>query len=114
MICPKCKSEYVEGIFMCPDCDIKLVYDLSPEPEQHFEVDNDVNYVCIYSPSSSQETAHIKMILDREKIHYFIKNEEKDGGASSLNISNAGIGLFVPEDKSEFALELLKTELGIN
>ena len=99
---------------MCPDCEIKLVYELSPEPEQHFEVDDDINYVCIYSPSSSQETALIKMILDREKIHYFIKNEEKYGMGASLYNSNAGTGLFVPEDKSEFALELLKTELGIN
>ena len=113
MICPTCKSEYVEGIYTCPDCDIKLVYELPQEIEPHFEVENGLDYVCIYSPSSNQETAMIKMILNREQIHYFIKNEHKHGLGASLSISNANIGLFVPEDKAEFALELLRTELGI-
>lgn len=29
--CPKCKNEYVEGKTHCPDCDIDLVEELTPE-----------------------------------------------------------------------------------
>ena len=25
MICPKCKSDYVEGIKTCPDCQVELI-----------------------------------------------------------------------------------------
>ncbi len=116
MICPECKSEYVANIYQCPDCDVALVYELPPEIENHSEVAYDENFISIYSPANSQETALIKMILDREEIAYFLKNENKHGlGGSPASpfISNARIELYVPPDMAEQALEVLKSELSL-
>jgi len=116
MFCPECRSEYVPGIYQCPDCDVLLVHELSQETEIHSEIEYDENFVCIYSPANTQETALIKMILDREGIAYFFKNENKHGlGGSPAAplISNARIELYVPENKSEEASEIIKSELGL-
>lgn len=31
--CPKCRAEYVEGVEMCPDCQVPLVQKLPPKDE---------------------------------------------------------------------------------
>ena len=31
--CPKCRSEYVEGVEKCPECQIELVQELPPKDE---------------------------------------------------------------------------------
>ena len=84
MLCPKCEAEYIEGILLCSDCNISLVYSLPEkleksekyylenEPEKDHSIKED--YVYIYSPVSSQEVIFIKMILEREEIPYFTKN----------------------------------------
>ena len=116
MICPKCKSEYVEGIYQCPDCDVALAYEIQEEPEIHSEVEFNENFVGIYSPANSQENAQIKMILDREEIPYFFKNEENyglGGSPASPFISGARTELYVPEDMGEQALDILKKELSL-
>jgi len=116
MICPDCKSEYVSGIYQCPDCDVPLIYELAPEPVNHSEVEFSENFIRIYSPANSQENALIKMILDREKIPYFFRNEENyglGGSPASPFISRAGAELYVPEEMSEQALDVLKKELSL-
>ena len=44
MFCPQCKSEFIEGIRICPDCEVDLIVELPPEPAPEF-----VDYVEIQS-----------------------------------------------------------------
>ncbi len=69
---------------MCSDCNISLVYSLPEKleksennyPKNEPGMDHTIkeDYVYIYSPVSSQEVILIKMILKREGIPYFTKN----------------------------------------
>jgi hypothetical protein len=34
MFCPECQAEYRQGFTRCADCDVDLVYELPPEPNQ--------------------------------------------------------------------------------
>ena len=111
MICPKCKSEFVEGIYMCSDCEIPLV-DSLPESEET-DVDHfaDSNFVVVYNPISSQEVAIIKMILEREEIPFHIKNDRLHG-AVLFGIQGPGkMELYVPEEYAKRVADLLRDEL---
>ena len=39
MICPNCRSEFVEGVTTCPDCEIQLVYQISENIPENFNND---------------------------------------------------------------------------
>lgn len=43
MICPKCKSEYIEGITKCADCGVDLVNDLPEEADEDIFVCDNCN-----------------------------------------------------------------------
>ena len=112
MICPKCKSEFVEGITICPDCQVQLVYQITENMPESFDYSENYNYVFVYSPISGQEVAIIKMIMEREGIPYFIKNEPL---YKSVIFSIRGPGeiqLYVAEEFAEDIIKLLKEELG--
>ena len=112
MTCPECKAEFVEGIYTCPDCGIPLVYrieeDVSPNPE----AEDTANFVLVYYPINSQEVALIKMILEREDIPYYIKNEPLYKAVLYSIQGPGNIELYVAEEYADDIIELLKNELG--
>jgi hypothetical protein len=112
MICPECKSEYVEGILICPDCGIKLVYQLPDKMTENYNPIEEYNYVFIYNPISSQEVALIKMIMERERIPFVIKNEPLYN-AVIFSIQGPGaMQLYVAKEFAQEAIKLLREELG--
>ena len=112
MICPDCNSEYVEGIYTCPDCGVKLVDYIPPNENIHDNSLQDVHFISVYTPLNSQEVAIIKMILERENIPHYIKNDRLQG-AVLFSIQGPGkMEVFVPEDYAQQTIDLLAEELG--
>ena len=112
MICPDCHSEYVEGIYNCPDCGITLVDLISPDKNNPDNSLQDVHFISVYSPLNSQEVSIIKMILEREDIEYYIKNDRLHG-AVLFSIEGPGkMEVFVPEYVAQKTRDILTEELG--
>lgn len=70
MFCPECKSEFIEGIVRCPECDTRLVDELPIEPEPEF-----VDYQEVLATYNPADIAFLKSLLDSEDIAYFFKGE---------------------------------------
>ncbi len=70
MFCPKCKTEYVEGIHVCADCGSELVPGLpTPEPPHWIDFEE------VLTTFNAGDIAVIKSILDGEDINYYIQGE---------------------------------------
>ena len=111
MICPECKSEFVDEIISCPDCGIPLVFHLPDESTDNSEQTENYNLVCVYKPINSQEVALIKMIMEREGITYFIKNDPIHKVVLFSIQGPGNIELYVDESHAEATIKLLKEEL---
>ena len=112
MICPNCKSEFLEGVYTCSDCGVPLVDHLPDADNNIINPLHDVNFVSVYNPINSQEVAILRMILEREEIPYYKKNDRL---YSAILFSIQGPGkmeLFVPENYAQQILDLLREELG--
>jgi hypothetical protein len=113
MFCPNCKSEFIEGIGHCPDCDVDLVSELpAGEDFADEEISGESDWVMIYSPSSVRELAMIKMILERDEIPYFIGNDNTRRAALYVP-SNLGFELWVTKKWAKKTIQLLERELDI-
>jgi hypothetical protein len=103
MFCTKCKSQFIEGIEMCPDCKIRLVegsfakedMERTPQYQELITIAVTSNYFLV---------PLVKSILDSEGISYFIKGEHL------LNMPRFMIPMEiqVAEEDLDSAKELLK------
>jgi transcription initiation factor TFIIIB Brf1 subunit/transcription initiation factor TFIIB len=66
MFCPKCKSEYEKGFYICADCGIKLVEELPREKEFEY-----VELATVAQTNNLGLAALAKSILDSEGIKYY-------------------------------------------
>ena len=81
---------------------------MSPNPEPG----DIVNFVLVYYPINSQEVAMIKMILEREDIPYYIKNEPLHKTVLYSIQGPGNIELYVADEYADDTIKLLKNELG--
>jgi hypothetical protein len=65
VICPNCRSEYVEGITHCAECDLDLVESLPVEEPEPFEP---AEWVEIYRAAGRINAALIKSLLESSGI----------------------------------------------
>lgn len=99
MFCPKCKSEFVDGIKECPDCMLGLIEELTPDPKP--VKPEFLDYSEILANPSPADVAILKLILDSKGIDFFIQGE-------NAQISFATPTLMVRIDQVEIAKELIK------
>jgi len=71
MFCPKCRTEYSKGSYICADCDVELVHELPPRQQHEF-----THFSRLHSPASSSELLMIKSILSRADINYYTTNDK--------------------------------------
>jgi hypothetical protein len=71
MFCPKCGTEYVEGVLVCADCDSALV----PELGQEYASPCWVDFEQVLTTFNAGDIAVIKSILDGEGISYYFLGE---------------------------------------
>ncbi len=111
MFCPKCRYEYREGIFNCPDCHVDLVEVLPDMQEEESEFTEYEELLTTYNPA---DVAMIKSLLDAENITYYFNDEE----VMSLRLLVEPARLMIKKDEAEKAREILKDvdlpDLGVN
>ena len=101
MFCPKCRAEYREGFSRCSDCDIPLVPELEPEPDDRPVF---VEYEEVLSTFNPFDIAMIKSLLDAEGILYFFQGEQ----FSYVRPLADPVRLMVAQEDVESAREILK------
>ena len=104
MYCPSCKSEFIDSITICSDCNIMLVENIAfNEPLEN------INWVKVKEVPGKVFGEMMGEVLDSEGIPYFLKS---DWSASAYNIAPAGlvgsyVQIYVPENFSNKANGLL-------
>jgi hypothetical protein len=102
MFCPQCKSEYVEGITECAECQVALVEELPPEPVPEYE---DLRVVRTYSTDYDAELG--KSILEANGIDAVIASDEAGGTIPGLALTQ-GVKLLVDAELLEKAEAVFK------
>ncbi len=98
MFCPNCRTEYVEGVYVCSDCGAQLVLDLPPEPEPEH-----AGFVEFPYPWGREAPPLIlvKPILEAEGIAFYMAGEY-------ANIAESYPRFMVRRDHVEKVREILK------
>jgi hypothetical protein len=68
--CPRCKSEYREGLRQCPDCRVELVERLAPEPS----MPKDIELVEVFTAQTQVSAYAIKDRLEAAGIPAMLKS----------------------------------------
>jgi hypothetical protein len=102
MFCPKCRTEYREGFYVCTDCNSDLVDQLPPEEEP--EQPKFIEYVEIMGTYNPADIALIKSILNAEGITYYFNAEH----FMYVRPLAEPVRLMVKKDEAEKAKEILR------
>ena len=109
MYCPKCRTQYVEGVKECFDCKVPLVDELPEETPLE-----KIKWVAL-TPLAGEIYAEAQyIVLKKMDIPNFTKS---DWATSAFNISSANlvgtkVTIFVPEENREEAAKIIEELLG--
>ena len=104
MFCPKCRYEYTDQVYVCPDCNLKLVAKL---PSENEEPVSSTHFVPLPNLPGRVYAEMVKGALERKNIPCYIQaagigNAYQFSGTMPLE----GVQLYVPEDLLETCIEI--------
>ena len=99
MFCPKCRTEYREGFYVCVDCHSDLVDEPPPEEKPEF-----IEYVEVMGTYNPADVALMKSILDAENITYYFNAEH----FMYVRPLAEPVRLMVKKDEAEKTREILR------
>jgi len=102
MFCPECRSEYVEGITACVDCQVPLVQELPPEPEVEYR-----DFMPVKTYFSRHEAELARSVLEANGIEATIASDDAGGLQPGLSFTR-GVQVLVNGDDILEAEEVLK------
>lgn len=109
MYCPKCRTQYIENIKECSDCQVPLVEELPEETPLE-----KIKWVALIPLAGEVYAEMVEEILQKMDIPNFTKS---DWATSAFNISSANlvgakVTIFVPEENRDEAAQLIEEILG--
>jgi len=107
--CPNCEAEYREGITVCPDCDMELVPELTPETSVHDKSEGEP--VPLQSFKTSAEAEMVSQVLEQNGIRTFVQGGDFAVIPSSFSQE---VVVMVDERDLDHAIEIYKAYFDID
>lgn len=103
MFCPKCKAEYREGIYVCPECGVNLVDELKDD------INHNETPCLVYVAANEFEADVIVAKLKAEGIYAFKRFKGTDSyNRIILGRTILGVEIIVGESDFESAKEIIR------
>jgi hypothetical protein len=109
MFCPVCESEYEKGIERCPDHDVALVKQLSPETSRDR---SEARFVPLHNIGSPAEAEMVQDILTQNGVRAAVQSGGMDAFSPLLSTTAPGALVLVDERDYDRALELYNSFFG--
>ena len=107
--CPNCEAEYREGITVCPDCEIELVPELTPETRVHDKSEGEP--VPLQSFKTGAEAEMVSQVLEQNGIRSFVQGGDFAVIPSSFSQE---VVVMVDERDLDRAIEIYKAYFDID
>src|SRR5215210_2519165 len=109
MFCPVCESEYEEGIERCPDHDVELVEQLSPETSRD---QSEARFVPLHNVGSPAEAEMVHDLLQQNGIRSAVQSGGSDAFSPLLSTTAPGALVLVDERDYDRAGEIYNSFFG--
>lgn len=113
--CPKCKTEFREGVTVCSDCQAELVEELPVEDEEMSgemrkeELQEEEEWAFLQTVEDDRELDVIESVLRSFDIITLRKYRWAGGYLKVvMGVSTFGVDLYVPESRLALAREVLE------
>ena len=109
MYCPKCRTQYVEDVKECFDCNVSLVDELTEEKPIE-----EIKWVALPPVKGDIYADMVEEVLQKRNIPHFTKSDwfTTAYSLSGANYLGARSVIFVPEENRKEGAQLIKELLG--